>query len=205
MRLFPLGDLGADFVRGWNSLPEELKLHVLSFNLVDAEYIWYDVNLRSRSRRFAPKLGLHKHLAMGPEIARLAQEVFYRQNEFCIKVGRLTTRFPPPAKRMHIRRIRLCAELNVRGWETIKRMANGGYGFDLLAEVCVAFHCASRTVASGDLLHGIPLEPIVFTCRGSVVFEAAFAALSSEKFLQRTGYVKSDVEQLVGERVVFAR
>ena len=205
MTLLPLGSLGADFLLGWNSLPKELKLHVLSFNLVDNEYIWLTIIREIRSQRFTLGPDLRRHLAMGPEIAQLAQEVFYQQNEFCIKARRAAFHLPHPTKRMHIRKIKLCVELDVRGWEVIQKMAAGGYGFDLIAEVHVAFYCAFMNAEFGELLHDVPLEPIVFTCRGTVVFAGAFADLSSEKFLQRTGHVKSDVERLVGERVVFAR
>lgn len=76
--LIPRFDLGEDFARGWDKLPAEIKVHILSFNLVSDENI-----TEKQHKKMLPTL-LH-HLRCTPEIAGLAEEIYYGMNAFELK------------------------------------------------------------------------------------------------------------------------
>ncbi|KAF2875697.1 hypothetical protein BDV95DRAFT_603106 [Massariosphaeria phaeospora] len=64
--------LGPEFTKGWSKLPDELKVLVLSFNLVFRQRIYQ----YSLPNAFLP------YLRITPEIARLAKQVYYSDNIF---------------------------------------------------------------------------------------------------------------------------
>jgi hypothetical protein len=76
-------NLGPDFVRRWDKLPEEIKMHILSFNLVLEDR---EDTCDNGVDEVTLQDDLCSHLAMGPEIARLAYEVYYTQNVFLLLV-----------------------------------------------------------------------------------------------------------------------
>lgn len=73
--LVPRAPLLPVFVRGWNKLPNELKINILEFNLIcdtriDLEIYDYHLDI------------LHDHLRMTPEIADMSENIFFGKNEF---------------------------------------------------------------------------------------------------------------------------
>jgi hypothetical protein len=110
MRLEPLGQLGPDFVLGWRKLLEELRIQILAHNLVSPNPIRH-----TRDGSFTLSPTLYNYLAIGPEIARLAHETFYRENSF--QFQRLLTstnrciKLHPAGIRLLIKRLTLVVEL----------------------------------------------------------------------------------------------
>ncbi|KAF1958169.1 hypothetical protein CC80DRAFT_546405 [Byssothecium circinans] len=79
------------FARGWNKLPEELKVKILSYLIIPLnEPIDYDNAYRLQ--HFNPRGGvdLWRYLRMTPEIKILALELFYGHNSFTIEPRTLT-------------------------------------------------------------------------------------------------------------------
>ncbi|KAJ4353582.1 uncharacterized protein N0V89_005312 [Didymosphaeria variabile] len=70
--LFPHRDLGPAFANGWNKLPTEIKLHILSQNLR-----FHDCIGESSDEEYKM---LRHHLRMTPEIAAFSKEIFYSRN-----------------------------------------------------------------------------------------------------------------------------
>ncbi|KAF2824634.1 hypothetical protein CC86DRAFT_371200 [Ophiobolus disseminans] len=123
MYLSPTSNLGPDFARGWNSLPDELKVMVLQRSLVRR-----DGYVRCHDESPARPLGdvLRQHLAMTPDIARLAHDVFYSRNLFSIR-GSHIPKIPPLNARHVIRRIRLVVKLTTDGWNLVQSVNSGGF------------------------------------------------------------------------------
>jgi hypothetical protein len=120
-KISPSCSLGPDFAKGWQKLPTELKMHVLSFNLVLDTYVEYGTTLP------AVQQVLYAHLAMGPEIAGLSLSVFYKSNRFVF--SRIFTDehddgdpvyLAPRAYCSFIKNIHLRPYLNGRDWELMQ-------------------------------------------------------------------------------------
>ncbi|KAF2635674.1 hypothetical protein P280DRAFT_534640 [Massarina eburnea CBS 473.64] len=71
----------SSFVTGWNNLPLELKIEVLSHNLVATKPL--GVNDCTGSHIAPVTQNLYHHLRSTPEIAALATEIFYRLACYC--------------------------------------------------------------------------------------------------------------------------
>jgi hypothetical protein len=80
----PTGCLGPEFARLWNNLPMELKDHILGFNLVTENPCTSHIQFFGHPDKHKMVL---RHFAMGPDIAPLAQRLFYEQNNFVIYCG----------------------------------------------------------------------------------------------------------------------
>ena len=135
LRLSPTSQLGSSFVRGWNKLPEELKLMVLEHELVrkggeiqqndfvDTANDYFDiVNI------FSMKATLHRYLSMTPEIARLARDVFYTRNYFMIYCSYPGTRrqclyLPNRGCRHLIRKLVLKSDFDEAGLQKLEDLA----------------------------------------------------------------------------------
>jgi hypothetical protein len=109
--LVPDAPLGLEFVAGWTKLPDELKVLILAQNLV------FDESVRFRNWKEITERVLFPHLRMTPEIANLAREVFYTQNEFQlfrggdrvihIHQGIMWRRFLKPPNRDMVRHVKV--------------------------------------------------------------------------------------------------
>ncbi|KAF2824633.1 hypothetical protein CC86DRAFT_407799 [Ophiobolus disseminans] len=173
MTISPSRDFGDVFLRGWKSLPEEIKLHVLSFRLVhDAPISYDDGRYNKMHNDFTLGPELRNHLAMGPDIARIAYEVFFKENIFEIDV-RFTAmsqssrsfRLPQSHDRKLIRRLSIRIT-NLSDWEFIRKVITGENLFPNVNEVCVLFTWVKAPhVAVVDALH---FKPIIVTCKGSI-------------------------------------
>lgn len=74
----PASQLGASFASGWSKLPDELKIHILSFNLVSQDPLGES---HGRHTIFKPETTFFRwHLRSTPEIARLSRDVYYSRN-----------------------------------------------------------------------------------------------------------------------------
>ncbi|KAH5241757.1 hypothetical protein HBI72_203410 [Parastagonospora nodorum] len=114
----PSGALGELFVRGWRALPEELRLRVLHFNLLN-EKRFVDCLPPSQvgQKKYECQLTLFKFFSMGPEIASPAPEAYYKANKFLIFDTRRN--FSPllvlPSIRPWIARVALVVSLSHTG------------------------------------------------------------------------------------------
>jgi hypothetical protein len=148
----PIDSLGPDFERGWNKLPDELKVHVLSFNLISND----GVRRLCTSPRSYVYESLAKHLQSTPEIANLSREIYWTKNTFlleCTITPRLGQRTPlqlhPPQSQFLaypnlgvngiMKRVGFHCSANPMELAHLLRFANGNYGFQDLRYVKVVF------------------------------------------------------------------
>jgi hypothetical protein len=131
MRLEQADDLGTDFARGWEKLPEEIKLHILSYNLdLNGSGIYYD----AKTSCYTSQDRLSSHLAMGPEIARLAYGIFYKRNKFALEAdvgsdnGRLW--LPSLVIRPLITKVCLKVGFDQFYWRLLQELADKSLGFN---------------------------------------------------------------------------
>jgi hypothetical protein len=155
------------FAHGWNSLPEELKLKILEFNLVKAEPIAKDESGHSVSSLS----NLCKHLAMGPEIARLSLEVYYTSNHFVLEAHNGCIQLPPLAARSLIRSIILKVRCGTGPWRIIQSFASGKYGFTRIVYIVMRFSRSWLAPPISRLLIQLRKLPVHFECKGSVELE----------------------------------
>ncbi|KAF2249417.1 hypothetical protein BU26DRAFT_551148 [Trematosphaeria pertusa] len=138
-------DLGADFVHGWNKLPDELKVRILSFNLTRTSTFGY-FDTMSCLRSLAK--GILGYLCTTPEIAGLAREVFYSTNTFRLQPVRyslpsgaptddLVLAYPSRGVNSRIRKLEIRVCLDDDEWPFLERLAEGAYGFENLQYVIV--------------------------------------------------------------------
>jgi hypothetical protein len=81
----PDGGLGPAFAEGWDKLPDELKVRVLSCNLVAEDTISSeDTETDADTERV---INFHHHLWTTPEIASLSREIYYTKNTFLLQAS----------------------------------------------------------------------------------------------------------------------
>lgn len=71
----PFDNLNEDFARGWRKLPDELRIEILSYNLVAANVISSNKSNDCDSN-FTLGRELRHHLTLGLDIAPLAWQIF---------------------------------------------------------------------------------------------------------------------------------
>jgi hypothetical protein len=118
--IVPSDCLGHDFACRWHKLSDELKVHILQFNLISEDPVEYGTTLSAVERR------LHKHLAMGPEIASLSQEIYYKENTFRFYswyfLGEYEFAYLPSVEtRPFIRNVELCLCVQGSDWRLCRR------------------------------------------------------------------------------------
>jgi hypothetical protein len=159
----PAGCLGPDFARLWNNLPKELKCHILSFNLVIEEPDTSHLQFRDEYQLVL------RHLAMGPEIAPLAQRLFYQQNNFALYHCHRYPRewhLPKMALRPLVRHVTLVIGFNDRDWKGMQRLAKDGLGLDNLQTVNIAIRAwGPMTSEVWDFNQKLRAE---FKCKGRI-------------------------------------
>ena len=144
-----VADLGSNFVRGWNKLPDELKVRVLSFALHAslATSTRHGV-VTSDNFRACYRSLLKPRLENTPEIATLAKEAYYNINLVRLSSNqrylsshghgrRLHFRYPSPAVNSCIRRIAVHVNIRPQEWQYLMRLATGTYGFENVARVYI--------------------------------------------------------------------
>jgi hypothetical protein len=140
MTIQPHCDLGPIFAGLWRELPPELKLEVLGHHLTSHEpYITYEDGGRSTALN-----ALHHYLTLGPDIAPLALEVYYKTNVFCVDLpgcGRIVNAVPALprlALRPFIRKLWLRVDMtDSDGFTALKKLQNGRYCFPSLQHITV--------------------------------------------------------------------
>ncbi|KAF2788343.1 hypothetical protein K505DRAFT_394809 [Melanomma pulvis-pyrius CBS 109.77] len=181
MELYPTADLGAAFARGWRSLPDELKLLILSFNLT-LENPVTNADIRSA---FNGGIADH-HRRTTAEIKSMVHDVFWASNTFEVRLRHngIGPRQPDNEVNGKIRSVKIRLEDNFthRDVKTAVNMAWGMYGFDRLKRVDIEISWAwdqdvfsvprPRTVEEWcDFLGGTIRGCWVLEQRGSVTFK----------------------------------
>lgn len=176
MRVTSNEPLSTAFAEGWRKLPDESKVRVLAKNLTTRKPIVYDhMWVCDKCRRdFTLCVQLRHHLALGPDVAHLARQVFYERNTFALQYHDM----PPLAVRKYIRRISV-TEKHMYGhspilWNILERLAAGTLGFDNLQYLQLHFQPGEwdssyygyeyKSATTRSLLH--------FLCKGTLIIDA---------------------------------
>ncbi|KAJ4348958.1 hypothetical protein N0V95_005006 [Ascochyta clinopodiicola] len=203
--------LGTDFADGWRKLPDELKIEVLKHNLVFSKPIayrgneWYLSNSNSitESEEFDHDLILRHHIALGPEIATLALQVFYEKNVIKITQSRVVpTRMPPLPVRCYIVHLK-GSKLNAQqSWPLISKLAANALGFNSLRYLTLAFKVLKKDCYVDICQRHVgcmPGTPIVFKCRGVVKVVSKGARQSYLHFVPH-----QEIRKRIQGKIVFA-
>jgi hypothetical protein len=208
--LLPSGCLGPDFARGWQKLSDELKVNILRFNLIIDSYVEYGDTATFTEAHCL----LYKHLAMGPEIASLSREIFYKENIF-----RLTSEIdfedeesaflPPLELRPLIRNIELYLCVQCHDWCFMQSVLEGCRGFDNLQSLHIRFWWDARA-----------LEPFLYffrseqgftmeahsnlSCKLQLTFEESHNGHKDiEDVANMYGCTISELQKDIGEKLLF--
>lgn len=161
LEIRPVQDLGPKFVKGWKSLPTELKCTILAWGLTEDEpipvpYAWDRMERHDFDYRYSM---LMEHLHMTPEIASLATRIFYESNTFelCVTMRRGYTSssdvvenrrletisttsiftYPHLALNRYIKTIIVRIKTYACYWYHVRRLAKGFYGFPALKHITI--------------------------------------------------------------------
>jgi hypothetical protein len=170
-----IGLSGQDFARRWEKLSDELKIHILRFSLVFEKPVEYMTN------HFATERILHKHLAMGPEIASFSCEIYYQENAFRFNsiyaVGNYDfIDLPSAESRSLIRNVELVVCVEVTDWRFMQSMLADRRGFDhlqsLQIEICWDITALEPFLAVSESISGENLQICSrLSCKPQVFFE----------------------------------
>ncbi|KAF2824632.1 hypothetical protein CC86DRAFT_371199 [Ophiobolus disseminans] len=163
----PTGDLGDAFAVGWNKLSDEIKLRILSCNLLSDDPLHSKRLHDARDnlgRSYTIRPEFDKHLAMGADIARLAHDVFYRGNHFALFVRNGTVFLPPSASRSLIREITILASPTEEDWFVLEQFSKRANGFVNIWSIVVALSWPGH-YSLDEYLHP-PQHAIHFACNG---------------------------------------
>jgi hypothetical protein len=147
------------FALGWNKLPMEIRLHIISFNtrnIADEHnpYKFVGVGHQDQIRHKVLKYSL-----ASPEFGALAQETIYTHNTFfidCLHKRKLY--LPPVSFRGMIRRLNIDADLMTsygRSLRMIERLSTGLYGFESIQFLGLTFLMDDHSfdlIRKGDLV-----------------------------------------------------
>jgi len=196
IHLRPQFSLTTKFALGWNKLPAELKVQILKFNLVrpNREVVVEEMDMN----RY-----LRPYLSMGPDIAQLSREIYYKENTFLVEPRyelprRGTLRYPPPNINHPIRRLHFFIFINryfIRDWGRLQNLANGRYGFANLQYVWVCF--APRYAPEPELDSLEQSDKIRFECKGSVHFDW------ERRPTDKDAHDRSHLEKVIREFLIF--
>ncbi|KAF2675698.1 hypothetical protein K458DRAFT_425299 [Lentithecium fluviatile CBS 122367] len=132
-------NLNATFAAGWAKLPDEIKLHVLSYSNLVTPYGRLDTDAFDEKGMSTTVDNYIAHCLMGPDFARLATEIFYSGNTFMLTQLLHEVAIPLISKRTYhhlIRRLflRFCYGMRTgrSHWRSLRKLAEGGYGFAAL-------------------------------------------------------------------------
>jgi hypothetical protein len=197
----PSANLGHSFALGWAKLPTELKLHVLKTSLVADQNIGFYSSWVNRQGLF------FQHLAMGGEIAALAQELFYSENTFELSLIDNRIKLPPRNVRSTIKHLCILIGFHRNDWDLLRRLANNSMGFTDLKSLDIHFGQGVDPYSfSSELMEVSSFKPVplTFKCAGHVTF----APKSMKKSLNRPsyrnqGYTVERVEVIVKRSITF--
>ncbi|KAF2114313.1 hypothetical protein BDV96DRAFT_94708 [Lophiotrema nucula] len=126
-----VGDpLSADFATGWNKLPVELKMQILSYSLT----IKKDFTVMP-TPRMVYFTEYFRYLRMTTEIAEISKKVFYTENTFRCYYEHLRSptkqysfQYPNPTINSFIRHVEVTVSLRGPA-KFLRKLADGDYGF----------------------------------------------------------------------------
>ena len=136
----------AAFDKGWRSLPDELKVEILSYNLtcgVNLYSFWFFRRPWKTSMSHPCVRELMSLCIGAPEWSAVAREIFYGKNTFCLFI-RASFRYPKPIVNHLIRTI-IIADYQLpspRSWSTLEKLSVGHYGFRNLRTIHFAIFCS---------------------------------------------------------------
>lgn len=133
---------------GWTSLPEELKLKILSCIFISADPVCFGNAQRFTISRKIPPYSI---FFASHHLHRLATDIFYKQNTFNLARWHVTDTFwyPNPCINYLIRSLELRIGLSPRDWSFMHRLAAGILGFTNLQSVAVNVQTDSRYLLGG--------------------------------------------------------
>jgi hypothetical protein len=179
----PDGGLGPAFAEGWNKLPDELEVRVLSCNLVAEEPISFEDTETDADTEHVTNF--NHHLRTTPEIASLSREIYYTKNTFFIQASsgsrRETTAVqitptgfmdhPPTAVTSYIRSLELRIPINSLSSRLLTRFINGQYGLQDLRHLRLTITVYWFELGDMDTFDVFMLniigEGLEFACNGS--------------------------------------
>lgn len=110
--VIPSGVLSPEFARGWSTLPAELKLVILRYDLIRP---W---SIRPSNANRAIRDTLFPYLRMTPEIANLSRDLFFGENKIVIlplpEEPSMNRGLPPGSVRPLIKNVSLVTWLHPR-------------------------------------------------------------------------------------------
>lgn len=217
--------LDAAFITSWNTLPDELKFHILSYkvalaNLPDARcHRGTEINWKTHTQYY--HLLLKPLIRTSREIFQLSQQAYYRDNRFTLRSSCVSGlnygpdtscfRYPHAPLNSFIRTIELELTIDKSEWKILQRIADGTYGFDNLARVELVLQWGERPWCrwTGYALD-IPnlrshcadssFPPIYFKAKGSLAFE------KTDNFIVKTDLNSCEMWELeasIGEKIMF--
>lgn len=201
MRITPSEPLSPEFAEGWRKLPDELRVEVLAHNLVCRQPIVHN-HVRSGDKlRLDCALGtqLRHHLALGPEFASLARQIFYERNTFTVRYNEL----PPIAVRGYIRSISMNEKHRYShesvSWKILERLAAGTLGMDNLQHLRLRLEPAKWDSSYGTYEITGARKTLRFPFRGELVVEACpgMCKLGHSGSYCPHGNIVQQVEQLI--------
>jgi hypothetical protein len=168
-----LPPLTEDFAHGWRSLLDELKIEVLSHNLVLDQLIF---NLRVKSDWIEVdecEITYLHHMALGPEIASLAQAVFFEKDTIGADLDYPHERLllPPRHVCRYIRRMvwPMIYILMPENWFWLEQLAKGAYGFTGLQHIQIDVDCPDFPFEL-ERYSDYPTNPVHLLCKATITY-----------------------------------
>jgi hypothetical protein len=172
----PLDALGAEFVRGWHKLPDELKVRVLEFNVTAQSPISYYASIANNGCDVG---NLWHHLKATPEIAGLSRDIYYTRNTFLLRDHSCTftgwpyqadaryLAYPPRSLNVLIRSITLEYGSTEISLTHVRRLASGACGFENLRYVKILILVYLTRAPNAAMIEDGQRKPVRF-CEGGI-------------------------------------
>ncbi|KAF2635720.1 hypothetical protein P280DRAFT_484386 [Massarina eburnea CBS 473.64] len=202
--------LGSGFVKGWNKLPDELKLQILSSVV---SFPTSPMNFKS-----VELTKLEPFIFMTPEIRALSTELFYGKTTILSTLG--VRKLPPLFAQPYVRKLELTmclCDLGLRNNNTafafLRRVSKGETNFQRLQHIRIIFSWAAWweedalfvwEVRFWDRLCRDVLQDINLPCSGIVDFRYHPQVLMGPGLIMKVGdKVKAKMEKIVRDRFHF--
>ncbi|KAF2634731.1 hypothetical protein P280DRAFT_474426 [Massarina eburnea CBS 473.64] len=208
---------------GWQSLPEEIKLQIIRYNLKYPNVIVPKTDNAEYQRQLAT---FSQHINVNRDIARLSHDVFYKENTFLLASDevveghqyfrRYSPRLPHPSIRPLLRKIVWSSKLSSGDWGILRRLSRGEYGVTGLKEITIEFDWTLVGLIFGidiNIFLEFPMfmsclgmtEPVVFSTEGKVVFRGQMIAPVPGTHWTATvdRHIQDEVEANIREKLRF--
>jgi hypothetical protein len=180
----PTASLQPSFVKGWNTLPDELKERILWCSVVTGIP---KENRETTDLIYHFEILMH-HLRTTPEMAKLACDMYYKHNTFVLEphsdfslpwvFGRNRPkylRYPKLSVNMLIRSVIFICGIYPAEWELLSRFARGDYGFENLRQLKLTFLARDflrRLHSFSQFLGTVVAGGLRFACEGDLVVQS---------------------------------